>query len=154
MASLSREVRVLYLARSLSLRFLKLSGFFLLCLCHTSSSLSFITMPLPIFLVLQWFESPSTSALSIHVQNSVRSLLVELACKIHLRKSFWPCVVFKKFCPYAYAATCIARVKLENKPLYRMYIPDVYTIFKCMIQSSARNSILGIYGWLGQADTN
>ena len=37
------------------------------CLCSTSSSVSFVSAPLPIFLLLRWFESSSRVAVGIHV---------------------------------------------------------------------------------------
>ena len=37
------------------------------CLCSTSSSISFVSAPSPIFLLLCWFESSSKVAVGIHV---------------------------------------------------------------------------------------
>ena len=72
------------------------SSFFFLCLCYMSISLSFITVPFPIFLVLGHMYFPMR--INSYIRNNVR----------------------------------------------QVYIPYL----KHMIQSSTRNSILGIYGWI------
>ena len=59
----------MHVARSLSFRFLNFS-LFSSTVYRIVSSLSFIPTLLPIFFVLRWFESPSTSAQNIYVQNS------------------------------------------------------------------------------------
>ena len=72
-------------------------SFFFLCLCHTSSSLSFITVPFPVFLVLRHAHVLPVR-INPYIGNNVR----------------------------------------------QMYIPYL----KHVIQSSPRNSILRIYGWI------